>query len=280
MAHQSSQCGPGQRPIAGASEASDHQILTLLLRAASERGGEQLSAMLLSKFGSLARVIAASRNQLLLIEGLGSDGVTRLKVVHTAALRLLRADVTNGPVLSNWRRLTRYLHAVLAHESVEQLHILFLDNCYRLLEDETHQHGTVNHVPMYPREVARRALELDASALILAHNHPSGNPTPSPDDIAATKKIRNALATISIELLDHIVIGNGRYVSLREQGFIGGHKRDVVKGKRCGAIAGAAASASRSKAAQQYRRMARAGPHRWPPRGPPARASDANSDIV
>ncbi len=143
-----------------------------------------------------------------------------LKSVHAAALRLLRAEVIGQPVLNNWERLTAYLNAGMSRERVEQFRVLFLDNRNRLLADEAQQRGTVNHTPVYPREVAKRALELHATALILVHNHPSGDPAPSRDDIAMTEQIRAAAAALSIVLHDHIVIGNGRWLSFRREGLL------------------------------------------------------------
>jgi DNA repair protein RadC len=123
-------------------------------------------------------------------------------------------------VLTNWRRLLEYLHAELSREPVEQFRVLFLDNRNKLMADEPHQRGTVNHTPVYPREVAKRALELHATALILVHNHPSGDPTPSRDDIEMTAQIRAAAASLSIVLHDHIIVGNGRYLSFRHEGLL------------------------------------------------------------
>jgi DNA repair protein RadC len=140
--------------------------------------------------------------------------------VQAAALRLMRAEVIDQPVLNNWDRLLAYLGAELSRERVEQFRVLFLDNRNRLLADEAQQRGTVNHTPVYPREVAKRALELHATALILVHNHPSGDPTPSRDDIAMTEQIRTAAAALSIVLHDHIIVGNGRWLSFRKEGLL------------------------------------------------------------
>ncbi len=130
--------------------------------------------------------------ELLAVEGLGEAGAAALKSVQAAALRLMRAEVIDQPVLTNWDRLMAYLNAELSRERVEQFRVLFLDNRNRLLADEAQQRGTVNHTPVYPREVAKRALELHATALILVHNHPSGDPTPSAEDIAMTREIKAA----------------------------------------------------------------------------------------
>ena len=124
------------------------------------------------------------------------------------------------PVLNNWDRLMEYLNAELSRERVEQFRVLFLDNRNHLIADEAQQRGTVNHTPVYPREVAKRALELHATALILVHNHPSGDPTPSRDDIAMTQQIKAAVGALSIVLHDHVVNGNGRRFNFREEGLL------------------------------------------------------------
>jgi len=195
-------------------------MLEIVLFALPRRDTKPLARALLSRFGSFARVIAAPVQDLLTVEGLGEAGVAALKSVQAAALRLLRAEVIDQPVLSNWDRLMAYLGAELSRERVEQFRVLFLDNRNHLLADEAQQRGTVNHTPVYPREVAKRALELHATALILVHNHPSGDPTPSRDDIAMTLQIKAAATALSIVLHDHIVVGNGRWLSFRKEGLL------------------------------------------------------------
>ena len=129
--------------------------------------------------------------------------------MHAAALRLARAELVDRPLLNNWDRLMDYLNAVLARERVEQFRVLFLDTRNRLLGDEAQARGTVNHTPVYPREVVKRALELQATALILVHNHPSGDPTPSREDIEMTREVKQAAGALSIVLHDHVIVGNG-----------------------------------------------------------------------
>src|ERR1700692_2303620 len=167
-----------------------------------------------------AAAIAAPLNDLRGVEGMGEAGTAALKTVQAAALRLSRAEVINRPVLNNWERLMDYLNAVLAREQIEQFRVLFLDTRNRLLADEAQGTGTVNHTPVYPREVVKRALELQATALILVHNHPSGDPTPSRDDVEMTREVKQAAAALSIVLHDHIVIGNGRHYSFRREGLL------------------------------------------------------------
>ena len=205
---------------AGPEALADHEMLEIVLFALPRRDTKPLARALLARFGSFAAVIAAPVQDLLSVDGVGEAAVAALKTVQAAALRLLRAEVIDQPVLSNWPRLTAYLNAELSRERVEQFRVLFLDNRNRLLADEAQQRGTVNHTPVYPREVVKRALELHATALILVHNHPSGDPTPSRDDIAMTEQIRAAAAALSIVLHDHIVVGNGRWLSFRNEGLL------------------------------------------------------------
>ena len=195
-------------------------MLEIVLFALPRRDTKPLARALLSRFGSFARVIAAPAQDLRTVEGLGEAGVAALKSVQAAALRLLRAEVIDQPVLNNWDRLMAYLNAEMSRERVEQFRVLFLDNRNHLLADEAQQRGTVNHTPVYPREVAKRALELHATALILVHNHPSGDPTPSRDDIAMTLQIKAAALALSIVLHDHLVVGNGRWLSFRREGLL------------------------------------------------------------
>ncbi len=205
---------------AGADALADHELLEMVLfLALPRRDTKPIARALLARFGSFAGVIAAPPNGLREVEGVGDAGLSALKVVQAAALRLARAEVQALPVLGNWDRLIDYLHAALARERVEQFRILFLDSRNRLLADEAQSRGTVDHTPVYPREVAKRALELHATALILVHNHPSGDPSPSRDDVRITEEIRRALEALSITLHDHIVVGNGRHVSFRREGL-------------------------------------------------------------
>ena len=206
---------------AGPEALADHEMLEMVLfLALPRRDTKPIARALMSQFGSFAGAIAAPRQELGRIEGLGEAGLAALKLVQAAALRLARAEVMHQPVLSNWDRLMEYLNAVLARERVEQFRILFLDNKNRLLADEAQARGTVNHTPVYPREVVKRALELHATAIILVHNHPSGDPTPSREDISMTQEIRAAAQTLAVVLHDHVIVGNGRWLSFRQQGLL------------------------------------------------------------
>jgi len=210
-----------ERLLAAGPEAlADHEMLEITLFALPRRDTKPIARALIARFGSFGAAIAAPVQELLGIDGLGEAGVASLKAVHAAALRLMRAEVIDRPVLSNWDRLMGYLNAALARERVEQFRVLFLDNRNRLLADEAQARGTVNHTPVYPREVVKRGLELHATALILVHNHPSGDPTPSREDVAMTQEIKAAAETLSIVLHDHIVIGNGRWLSFRREGLL------------------------------------------------------------
>ncbi|MBV8705335.1 MAG: DNA repair protein RadC [Acetobacteraceae bacterium] len=206
---------------AGAEALADHEMLEMVLfLALPRRDTKPVARALLGRFGSFGGVIAAPVNDLRGIEGLGEAGTAALKLVQGAALRLMRAEVMERPVLSNWDRLLDYLSAALARERVEQFRVLFLDARNRLLADEAQSRGTVNHTPVYPREVVKRALELHATALILVHNHPSGDPTPSHEDVAMTEEVKAAASVLSVTLHDHIIIGNGRWLSFRQQGLL------------------------------------------------------------
>ncbi len=210
------------RILAGQGDTmADYELLEMMLFIALPRiDTKTLSKTLIARFGSYAAVIAAPREELLAVKGVGESAVATLKVVHLAAQRLARAEVQDRPLLGNWDRLMEYLHTVLARERIEQFRVLFLDTRNRLLADEAQARGTVNHTPVYPREVVRRALELKATAVILVHNHPSGDPTPSRDDIEMTQEVRRAAAALSIVLHDHVIVGNGKWLSFRREGLL------------------------------------------------------------
>jgi len=206
---------------AGPDSVADHELLEMVLfLALPRRDTKPIARSLLDRFGSFAGAVSAAPQALRAIDGLGEAGVAALKTIQAAGIRLVRAEVMNRPVLNNWDRLMEYLTAVLSRERVEQFRVLYLDNKNRLLADEAQSRGTVNHTPVYPREVVKRALELHATALILVHNHPSGDPTPSADDISMTKQVREAAAALSIALHDHVIIGNGRWLSFRADGIL------------------------------------------------------------
>jgi DNA repair protein RadC len=206
---------------AGPDALLDHELLEMVLFLALPRKDTKpLAKALIARFGSFAAAIAARPEELREVEDAGPAVIAALKTVQGAALRLLRAEVKDQPVLNNWQRLTDYLAATLSRERIEQFRVLFLDAKNRLIADEAQAKGTVNHTPVYPREVAKRCLELQATALILVHNHPSGDPTPSRADIEMTAEIRAACATLGVVVHDHIVVGNGRHLSFRREGLL------------------------------------------------------------
>jgi DNA repair protein RadC len=206
---------------AGPDALADHELLELLLTLAIlRRDTKQIARDLIARFGSFANAIAAPRQELESVENVGRSCAAAIKTVHAAALRFGRAEVLKTPVLNNWDRLITYLNAVLARERIEHFRVLFLDNRNRLLADEAQARGTVNHAPVYPREVVKRALEVHATAIILVHNHPSGDPTPSRDDIEMTQEIKQAAAALGVVVHDHVIIGNGQWLSFRQQGLL------------------------------------------------------------
>lgn len=205
----------------GADAVADYELLELILFAAIPRQDvKPLARHLLDSFGDLAGVLSASPPKLERIKGVGPAVITQLKVTEAAAHRMARAKVKNQQILSSWDALLDYCHTVMAHGETEQFRILFLDRKNRLIADEAQAKGTVDHVPVYPREVVKRALELNASALILVHNHPSGDPTPSQADISMTIQIEAAAQALGLTVHDHIIIGRETELSFRAQGLI------------------------------------------------------------
>lgn len=205
----------------GATAMPDYELLELLLfRSIPRQDVKPLARQLLDTFGDMNRVITAPVTRLLAIKGVGDSVVQDLKIVEAVAHRLMRARVMNQPILSSWDALVDYCHTTMAHRETEQFRILFLDRKNTLIADEEQAKGTVDHVPVYPREVVKRALELNASALILVHNHPSGDPTPSQADITMTLQIQDACQVLGLTLHDHLIIGKGREVSFRSGGYL------------------------------------------------------------
>lgn len=205
----------------GAQAVPDYELLELLLfRAIPRQDVKPLARELLETFGDFNRVVTASPARLLMVKGVGESVVQELKIVEAAAQRMMRARVMNRPVLSSWDALLDYCHTAMAHRETEQFRILFLDRKNVLIADEEQAKGTVDHVPVYPREVVKRGLELNASALILVHNHPSGDPTPSEADISMTHQIQDAAQVLGITVHDHLIIGKSRELSFRSAGYL------------------------------------------------------------
>ena len=208
-------------PFSGPSAASpDVELMTRLLAFVLPTDGRSTADAAIQRFGSFAAVLAAPELEWRQVPGLGTHSRAAVKLVHDAAVRLARAGVTGQPVLEDGEKLRAYLTTALARERVEQFRILFLDDRGMLKADEVQATGTVNHTPVYPREVVRRALKLAASSLVLVHNHPSGDPTPSRDDLDMTRQIEEAATALSITVRDHLIIGNGRWLSFREAGLL------------------------------------------------------------
>jgi len=210
-----------QRLIAaGADNLPDYELVEVILFASNPRGDvKPLAKDLLERFGGFAELLSADA-EALTGAGLGLAGIAALKSVREAALRLMRSELHQRPVVGSWDKLIDYCTAHIAHGTVEEFHILFLDRKNVLIKHEQQQRGTIDHTPVYPREVVKRALELQASALILVHNHPSGDPTPSKTDIAVTKDIVKAAQPLGVTVHDHLIIGRGRHTSLRDLGLI------------------------------------------------------------
>jgi DNA repair protein RadC len=198
----------------------DYELLELYLFRSIPRGDvKPLAKALLARFGGLSATLAASPAELRSVSGVGQAVALDLKLLHEAALRIGRAAVAKRPVITSWSQLLDYVKVALAHEPREQFRVLFLDKKNQLIADEIMNHGTVDHAPVYPREVMRRALELSASALILVHNHPSGDPTPSAADVQMTKEIVEAGRTLRIAIHDHLVVGRDGVASFKALGL-------------------------------------------------------------
>jgi DNA repair protein RadC len=205
---------------AGADNLPDYELVEVILFASNPRADvKPLAKDLLDHFGGIAALLSAEP-AVLADAGLGLAGVAALKAVREAALRLMRSELQERPVVGSWDKLVDYCTAHIAHGKVEEFHILFLDRKNVLIKHEQQQRGTIDHTPVYPREVVKRALELQASALILVHNHPSGDPTPSQADIAVTRDIVKAAQPLGVTVHDHLIIGRGRHTSLRDLGLI------------------------------------------------------------
>jgi DNA repair protein RadC len=204
----------------GADALPDYELLELaLFSAIPRRDTKPLAKQLIARFGDFAGVISAPPSQLEL-EGLSANTIATLKLIQAGAVRLSRQRVMTQPILSSWTALTDYLHSAMAREANEQFRLLFLDRKNRLIQDEVQAKGTVDHTPVYVREVVKRALELGATALILVHNHPSGDATPSRADIEMTRDIARALTPVGVTVHDHIIIGRGEPASLRAMGLL------------------------------------------------------------
>ena len=205
----------------GAAAIPDYELLELVLfRAIPRRDVKPLARALMDRFGDFNRVITAPEPRLRDISGVGDAVIVELKVIEAAAHRMARSRVMRQHVLSGWDALLDYCHTTMAHRETEQFRVIYLDRKNVVIGDEEQGKGTVDHVPVYPREVAKRALDLNASALILVHNHPSGDPTPSQADIDMTQQIFAACSALGLTLHDHLIIGKSRELSFRSEGYL------------------------------------------------------------
>lgn len=205
----------------GARALPDYEVLELVLfRAIPRRDVKPLARTLLDHFGDFNGVLSAPPDQLAAVNGVGGAVICELKVVEAAAHRLAQTRIRKRHVLSSWDALLDYCRTTMAHRATEQFRVFFLDRKNTLIADEEQAEGTIDHVPVYPREIVKRALLLNASALILVHNHPSGDPTPSESDIVMTQKIMTAAQALGIVLHDHVIIGKSRELSFQADGYL------------------------------------------------------------
>ncbi len=201
---------------AGAAGLADYELLELLLfRSIAQADTKGMAKALIERFGSFAEVLGAPEHLLREVKGVGEIAALDIRAIAEAARRMTRGEVAKRPVLGSWTQVIDYCRAAMAFEPREQFRILFLDKKNVLIADEVQQTGTVDHTPVYPREVVRRALELSATAIILVHNHPSGDPSPSRADIEMTKTVIETAGPLGIAVHDHIIVGKGGHASLK-----------------------------------------------------------------
>lgn len=209
------------RLLASDANVADYELLEMLLFASNARGDTKpLAKALLKRFGGFAAVLNADADELTQVEGCGPSAVASLKVVLESAKRLVREETLNSPVLGSAEKLIDYCRLHLSHKKIEEFHLLFLDTKNRLIEHEAQQKGTVDQTSVYVREVVKRALALNASGLILVHNHPSGDPKPSRADVSLTRQIIEACEPLSLRIHDHLIIGRSGHISLRTEGLM------------------------------------------------------------
>ncbi len=199
----------------------DYELLELLLARSLPRGDiKPIAKALLARFGGLSGVLGATSEELVTVKGVGPSVALDLKLLHEATARMGKSEVRKRTVISSWSALLAYTRVAMAHEAREQFRVLFLDKKNQLIADEVMNEGTVDHAPVYPREVMRRALELSASAVILAHNHPSGDPTPSSADVEMTRQVIEAGRPLRVTVHDHLVIGRDGVASFKALGLM------------------------------------------------------------
>ena len=199
----------------------DHEVIEYLLATALPRGDTKaIAKALLKEFGGIGGVFSADADALRRVSGVGDTAIGAIKIAHAAALRLLRAQVTARPVLGSWQALLDYLRADMAHLGIERVRVLHLNTRNMLIEDQLMSEGSIDQAAIHVREVIRRALELGSASIILVHNHPSGDPAPSRQDIAVTRDIVGAGKPLNIAVHDHVIIGAQGYASMRAMGLI------------------------------------------------------------
>ncbi len=205
----------------GPDALPDYELLELVLfRAMPRRDTKPLAKAILARFGTFAEAMNAPEEELLEVPDVGAAAVAEIRLIRAASLRLMQGEVFKRPVLSSWKEVLNYCRAAMAYENKERFRILFLDKRNQMIADEVQQEGTVDHTPVYVREVVKRALELSATAIVLVHNHPSGDPTPSRADIEMTKEIVAAAKPLGVVVHDHIVVGKQGHASFRGLGLI------------------------------------------------------------
>lgn len=206
---------------AGSAGLADYELLEVLLFAAIPRRDlKPLAKQLIQHFGSLGKVFAAQVHDLTDVKGVSENTAVLIKTVQASAQMMLKEQVAEHPVLNSWQALLDYLHLSMAYEKIEQFRVIYLNRRNELLSDEVQQTGTIDHTPVYPREIVKRALELGATAMILVHNHPSGDPEPSTSDIEMTKEIIRAAATVEIIVHDHLIVAKSGTTSFKSMGLL------------------------------------------------------------
>lgn len=206
---------------AGGEHLPDYELLELILFSARPRGDvKPLAKRLLKEFGSFAKVMYADEAALRTIDEVGDATIAALKTIRISAQRMIKSEIADQPVIQSWSALMDYCKLAMGNNKVEEFRVLFLNHRHALIADEVMQRGTINHTPVYPREIVKRALELSAAAIILLHNHPSGDSTPSKADIDITQKIIEAAGTVNITVHDHVIISQSGYYSFKSFGLI------------------------------------------------------------
>lgn len=205
----------------GTGAFEDYELLELaLFSAIPRRDVKPLAKQLLVRFGSMGGVLGATVDDLQLVKGISENTAVFIKTIHALQLRTLSEEIKEKPILTSWQKLIDYCHAAMAHEKREHFRVLFLNKKNQLIADEVQQVGTIDHVPVYPREVVKHALDLGATAMILVHNHPSGDPTPSDGDITMTRELVKAAKAMDVMVHDHIIIGKSGHTSFKSLGLM------------------------------------------------------------